>query len=358
VGSIDQALIDAILEHQIDLLRFEEGVRARVLAVLNRLQAELAQTLTRADLTAFTKARTEALLRQATAVIDHYYATGQGVLNTAMTGAAQTTARATAQTLGPSLNIVTTVGLPTETFLARIASNALLLGSPAADWWLRQSQDTAWRFSTAVRQGLAAGETNEAIVRRVVGSPRLGIPGVMTAARSNARSLVHTSIQAAANGARMETFRKNADVLVGVRWLATLDVHTCEICAPRDRKEYTLTDDPPEPKGHVLAWDGGPGVIHWGCRCVAVPVTKTYKELGLNIKKAPRGMRASSDGPVPANMDFEAFLKRKGKAWQDEALGPGRADLWRANKLTLEQLLGDLSGTRIMTVAQLQARYA
>lgn len=357
MGTIDQALIDLILEHQIDLLRFEAGVRARVLAVLNRLQAELAQTLAGGDLTEFTKARTQQMLRQATAVIDRYYATGQAVLSTSMAGAARATAETTAQALGPALRIVLAVGLPTETFLARVASNALLLGSSSADWWLRQSQDTAWRFSTAVRQGIAAGEANEQIVRRVVGSPRLGIPGVMDVARSNARSLVHTSIQAAANEARMETFRRNADALSGIRWLATLDVHTCPICGPRDRKRYTLLDDPPKPQGHSLAWEGGPGVIHWGCRCVAVAVTKTYKELGIDAEEAKPGRRASSDGPVSAGMDFEAFLRRKGKAWQDEALGPGRADLWRDNKLTLEQLLS-LDGTRIMTVGQLRARYA
>lgn len=354
MGTADAALIDLILEQQLDLLRFEAGVRSRVLAILNRLQGELTSKLSQSGLTEFNKERTRALLRQTTAVIDKYYATAQANVETAMVATGETVSSHTAKQMG--LQIQLGMGLPTQTFLARIASNALILGASSAEWWTRQAQDTAWRFANALRQGLAAAETNEQIVRRIAGSSRLGISGVMEISRQNARALVHTSIQAAANEARMETFRKNSDVIVSVRWLATLDSHTCLVCASRDQKTYSLKDDPPEPLKHKLKWDGGPGVIHWGCRCVSVPVTKSLRDLGVDVDEVESGKRASSSGPVSANTRFEEFLKRKGKAFEDEVLGPGRADLWRKKKLTLEQLLS-LDGTRL-TLAQLRARYA
>lgn len=347
----DQALVDEILSGQIDILRFSAGVRAKVLAVLTRLQVELSTKLMTEQLTEFNKARTEQLLRQATATINKYYATAEEVLSTAMGNAADVVAAHTVAAAEVSLGVVLGTGLPSETFLARIATNALVLGAPSSSWWSQQGAGLAFKFANEVRQGLAAGETNAQIVARVAGSPRKGIPGIMDIARSNARSLVHTSIQAAANASRMETYRKNSGDFKAVQWLATLDSHTCEICGARDLKEYSL-DDPPEPIGHVMEWDGGPGVIHWSCRCIGVGVVKDI----VGLPKLPVGQRASSIGPVKGNVSFQQFLDRRGKVWQDENLGPGRAELYRANKLTLEQLLS-LDGTRINSVEQLKRRY-
>ena len=67
------------------------------------------------------------------------------------------------------------------------------------------------------------------------------------------------------------------------------------------------------------------------------------------------GQRASMDGPVDRKTTFADFLERKGKAFQDDVLGPGRADLWRDGKITLQDLI---SGTgRPLTLAQLRSRY-
>jgi hypothetical protein len=182
------------------------------------------------------------------------------------------------------------------------------------------------------------------------GKNRAPAPGIMNISRENARALVYTRIQTAANASRMETYRKNAADFKSVEWLATLDSHTCLRCAARDLKEYTLMDDPPKPIGHALPWDGGPGVIHWGCRCIAVGVVKPIKGL-----KFPIGQRASNIGPLPGNTDFEQFLQRKGRAFQDEVLGPGRAQLWRDKKLNLEQML-DARGQEL-TLAELKTKY-
>lgn len=349
--SPDQAIIDELLSGQVDILRFSAGVRAKVLILLTRLQAELATKLMTETLTDFNKARTASLLKQATDVINAYYTRVDAVVNAAAGGAAEVAAGHVA-----SLNVVLGAGLPSETFLARIATNALVQGAPSADWWAKQARNTAFQFAGAVRQGMAAGETNEQIVARVAGSPRKGIPGIMDVARSNARALVHSSIQAAANESRMETYRKNAKDYRAVRWLSTLDNSTCIVCGARDMQEYTL-DDPPEPIGHGLAWDGGPGVIHWSCRCVAVGIAKAIELKGGGTFKVPIGQRASESGPVKGNTTFQQFLDRKGAAWQDEVLGPGRGELYRSGKLTLEQLLS-LDGTRISSVEQLKARYA
>jgi hypothetical protein len=45
----------------------------------------------------------------------------------------------------------------------------LIQGAPSAEWWSRQSLDTSFKFSNAVRQGLAQSETNQQIIARIIG---------------------------------------------------------------------------------------------------------------------------------------------------------------------------------------------
>jgi len=226
MNALDQKLIDTILAGQLDLQRYEAGVRARILGMLEKLRKELRVTLLSEDLTTLNKARTTALLKQSTAVIDHHYAQMQGTMEAAMTGAAQATMRQTAASLAaPMLLINVEVGLPTATFMGRLASNVLITGAPSAEWWGKQSGDTAFKFSNAVRQGVLAGETNEQIVSRVVGTKTS--PGIMQAARHNARALVHSSIQAVSGAARRETYAQNRDVVKGIRQHSTFDGRTC-----------------------------------------------------------------------------------------------------------------------------------
>jgi len=350
LGAVDQIIAEALLSHQLDLLRLEAGVRARVIALLNQLQRELTAKLATEELTEFSKARTAALLKQATEVIDSYYARAEGVLDTAMSGAAEVAAKHAADTLDSVFVANFSASLPSATFLERIASNVMIQGAPSAEWWSRQSVDTAFRFANAVRQGIVAGETNETIIARVAG--RKGFPGVMEVSRSNARALVHTSIQEVANDTRRETFRKNSDVINGTHQVSTLDSHTTDICMAYDGAEYDLDGEPIN--GTKLPYNGG-CPRHWGCRSIEVPITKTFKELGIDIEDLPPPARASSDGPVRGDMTFAQFLERKGEAFQDEVLGPGRAQLWRDDKITLQQLL-DLRGNPL-TLEELRAKY-
>ncbi len=89
------------------------------------------------------------------------------------------------------------------------------------------------------------------------------------------------------------------------------------------------------------------------CRSIEIPLTKTFKELGLKTKEVEFTTRASDEGQISAKTTFNNFLVRKGKAYQDEMLGKGRADMWRAGKITLKDLV-DGNG-RPLTLAELKA---
>lgn len=352
MAGVDSALVDELLAGQLDLLRFEAGTRQRIINILNRMQRELVAKLQQNDLTEFNKARTQELLRQATQVIDRYYTAAEGELSTSLRAVGEVSASHTANTMRATVAINIGVSLPTDTFMARIASNTLIFGAQSAEWWSRQNQDTAFRFANAVRQGMSQGETNAQIVARVVGAQ--GKAGVMDVSRANARSLVHASVQAVANTARRETYYKNADIVTGLRQVSTLDSRTTDICIAYSGQEWDLQTLEPLP-GSKLPFNGG-CPRHWGCRSVEVPITKTFKSLGLDVPEPKPGQRAAAGGPVAARTSFDQFLTRKGKAFQDEVLGPGRAELWRNGDITLTQLL-DFQGNPL-TLKQLQRKYA
>jgi hypothetical protein len=351
----DQILIDELLSGQLDLMRYEAGVRQKIFRLLIDLQRELITELGQTNLSVASKARIETVLNQASAIIDRYYVTAAGQATDAAAAVVEAATRNTFNAMRNSLVAQIGVGLPTKAVLKALVGDTLIQGAASAEWWARQAKDVQFRFSTAVRQGVAAAETQEQIVARIAGSPRKGIPGVMDIARSNARGLVHSTLQSVANTARLEAFKKNTDVLDKLEWLATLDGSTCpNICGPRDLKTYTI-EEAPQPIGHKFPWSGGPGAIHFGCRCIVVGVRKSFKDLGLDIEEPSVGERASDSGTVPADTSFESFLRRKGQAYQDEVLGPGRAQLWRDKKLTLPQLL-DLQGNPL-SLTELRSKY-
>ena len=341
----DTLLQDAAIANQISLLRFTANEQKNVLTILTTLQKDLRLKLL-GDLTDFGRARTNKLLREATDAIDSAYKAVRLELDFA--GLAK-------QQAGAAVSSFTAIGLtaalPTEAALKALVNGSLIEGAPSAAWWAKQSDDTAFKFAAQVRQGIAGNETVQQIVRRVAGSPRLGTPGIMDISRRHATNLVGTSIQQVANDARLATFRANSDIVKGVTQLSTLDSKTSKICIAYSGASWDLEGNPID--GNELPFNGGPPRHFGPCRSVLTPITKTYKELGVDIPEAPPGTRASDLGQIPATTTFESFLDRHDAAYMDNLLGPGRAKLYRDGKITLQQLV-DGQG-RPLTLKQLTA---
>ncbi len=353
-------LANEILTHQLDLLRLSAGERKKTLALLNRMQGDLTVMLNN-GLTDYGKARVNRLLKEAEQVITDYYKRAGSAVD--LNGIAAHEAEYTASTM---TRIGLQASVPGTTAMKSIVSNVLIEGSFAAAWWKRQGESTAFnfaaqvRFGTQVKQGTMAGETIQQIVTRITG--KAGQPGIMDISRRNATTLVHESVMAVANDAHMATYRANSDVVKGVKQLSTLDSHTTPVCMAYSGAEWDLDGKPIN--GTTLPWvNNEPGANtnggtprHWGCRSVEVPVTKTFRELGVNIDEMKFKTRASELGPVKADMTFDEFLQTKTVAQQDEMLGIGRAQLWRDGKITLQQLVsGD---GRELTLEQLKSKAA
>lgn len=235
--------------------------------------------------------------------------------------------------------VLTEAMMPSAKVLETLVKNLLIEGAPSAEWWKKQSLDSAFRFSNAIRQGIAQGETNEQIYKRV--------NEIADLAGRNSRALVHTSIMQAAGDSRMAVIDANADIYVGYRQLSTLDGHTTPQCMARSNLKWTLDK---KPIGHNLPFKQTP--LHWGCRSTIVGILRPFSDVGL---KEAKGTRSSAEGQIDKDTTFDAFLSRRTVAQQDEQLGTGRAKLWREGKITLRQLV-DNSGNPL-TMAQLEKKY-
>jgi SPP1 gp7 family putative phage head morphogenesis protein len=334
---LNKDLLDATVALHLDLERVSSSVRRDIVAMLKALEKELTAKVATTD---WSKARIARQLKEAQAIIADGYEQAAGAAQETTIAAAQVTATSTVGALSVAVGGQVEMVLPTAAYLETLAGNAIIQGATQAQWWARQSGDAAWRFQTAVRQGLVAAETTPQIVRRV--------REVMDVSRRNAEALVRTSVQTVANDTREKIFNNHDDVIAAKEWNAALDLRTCPTCGPRDGKRWTLDN---APIGHSIPYSVPPK--HWRCRCSMVPVLKTWKELGININEMPDSTRASMEGQVN-DKTFADWLARQNPGKIELVLGKGRADLWRNKTITLDQLL---SNGEPLSLAELKAKY-
>ena len=114
-------------------------------------------------------------------------------------GIAEVSASATAASIGPS------AVLPPASVINTIATTTVVDGALQVEWWNRQAETTAFRFSQAVRQGMTDGRTNQQIIATV--------RGFIDVSRRDAAALVQTATASVANRAREATFERNLDVI-------------------------------------------------------------------------------------------------------------------------------------------------
>jgi SPP1 gp7 family putative phage head morphogenesis protein len=348
-------MVDLLMERAVDLLRLEAGTRDKVLVLLDALEQDIAATITNIDplgpaRVAYQRQRLEKLQTAVTASIRATYRTSDVLLAKEIRDVADVESTWTGNAINAATHAEFVDAGLSRTMLDALVSDVLIAGAPTSEWWSRQAGGLADRFADEMRRGVALGETNGQLIDRVRGTNTTR--GLMDIARSSAERLVRSSVQTVANTARNATYDANSDLIAAVQWHATLDTRTTEMCMARDGHQY----DPKthEPLDDAPPWLEGPGALHWGCRSTSIPILKSWRDLGIDEDEVPQTTRASMDGQVPADLSFEGWLKKQSVARQDDALGAGKAQLWRSGKIGFRDLL-DQSG-RPLTTEQLRAK--
>lgn len=366
----NQAFFDALLRHQIFLLRYAGGVRRRIHRILNDTEQDLAEKIRdrlrnspgglgtptqvrRMDtlLGVLTTIRTEGWNK-----IDETWAQEL----TALASAEAATLQAILITVSP---VVVDTILPSAARLKAIATSMPFEGRTMRDWAKKIRADDINRIHNAVRVGMVQGETPAQIARRVVGSARLkGRDGATEITRANATAITRTAVNHVSNEVRDEFFGQNRDIVSKERFVATLDSRTTAICRANDGKVFPRGKGPRPP-------------LHFGCRSLRVavldadtmaqrpakPVTEQQllrefaEKRGLTKPPKtrdglPRGTKGGFDefargrvrqltGRVPGETTYQQWLGRQSAAFQDDVLGKAKGALFRRGGLRLDQFV-------------------
>lgn len=322
-------LLDQLIEDHAVALNDAE---ARVSAEIERVTAELLDTLNeRASIVNVAAADTQRKLRAAIETAQDLYSTAheemrqvtqKGARRAALTRTQQLTSMFTEEAVRPA-------GLVAQFVTLSPVQIREVVARPFFGWELHRW--TEWHavrdaatIDRELRASYLAGEGAADTARR--------LRRVTDMTRNESMVTARTAIQSASNQAAGELFQRNASVLSGVRWVATLDDRTCRQCGPLDGARYPLDEGPRPP-------------IHPQCRCVMAPIVRP-------------GILPGSEPDVPKwsqwiTGEFGGLSEAAVRNRQRRVLGPGAAELLQSGAVAVSDFITP-SGRR-RTVAELTA---
>ena len=161
------------------------------------------------------------------------------------------------------------------------------------------------KVRAAILSGLGAGQTPDEIVRGV----RDEIGGSM----ARTLTVIRTEDMRSYREAQRQAFEENDDVVKRWRWWSSLSFDTCAACLANHGREFEI---------------GQPMESHPNCRCIAVPITKSWAELGHpEIEDRAAKVQTGDD-----------WLKAQPEEIQRRALGPSKFAAWQAGEIELQDL--------------------
>ena len=330
---INDELASEIISRELDLNRYDASLRKKVISLLKELDADIQGKL-KGNISEWNRTRLNEQLRLMREAITDYYKQIKELTTEELTGVAVSEAKFLQNAVNTLTGVDMFSSLPSANQLAVLADQSVVQGAVTSAWWARQGADVYFRVATQIRMGYGSGESIGAIADRVQQQMDIG--------KRNAEALVRTSVHTISSNARERMYQENSSVIKGKLYVAVLDNRTSIQCIAYDGSVYDMDNKPIGKKS--LPYRELPA--HWNCRSMYMPILKSFKEIGSDFPEMPKSTRSSMDGQVPEEMTFKDFLEKKGKSFQDEVLGKGKAQLWREGKITLQQLL-DQSGNPI-----------
>ena len=340
--TVNELLQQQGISHAVYLERLKTGEVRRIISLLNEIDRDLVETIAaRAiDDESFTKRRLEALLRDMRSINKEAQAALETSLQQSVEDLASYESRFQAKRLQTTIPIEWNITQPApeqllSAVLTRPFENALF-----AQHIERYGFQRMRLVEGAIRMGYAEGQTIPQIARRIRGTRAAGYSdGILEESRRSVESLVRTSLNHTTTTARENLYGKNDDLVKGVQIVATLDGRTTLICMNQDGNVYQVGEGPRPP-------------FHWGCRTTTAPVTKSWRELGINRNEIPPGTRASMNGQIPETTTYTKWLKNQPSTFQREVLGAKRYEMYKAGT-PIDRFVRD---NRVLTLKELEQR--
>lgn len=357
-ATVNERLLDESVHHAVDLGEYGNGVVRRMLALLNRVDADLFAQLQiklgTMDPESFTVDRLDSLLISVRELNRSAYEQIGRELTDELRVLSVTEAAYHQELFRSVLPVQLQVAAVSAEQVYAAALSRPFQGRLLREWASSIEADRMARIRDTLRIGYVENKTVAQMVREIRGTRASGYSdGLIEIDRRHAEAIVRTAIGHTAATVRDSFYEANADLIKAVVWRSTLDGRTSNPCRLRDGKQYTQGTH--RPIGHELPWGAGPGKFHWGCRSTSSPVLKSWKQLGgAGMPEFTPTQRASMDGAVPADLSYSDWIKRQSAARQDEILGPTRGALMRQGGLNLDSFSNDRG--RYLTLDQLRER--
>ncbi|MFK7607907.1 MULTISPECIES: minor capsid protein [unclassified Pseudomonas] len=329
--AVNQAILDATIRHAVFLEKLKAGEVGKFAPFLKEIDRSIRERLTQSDLTEYNVKRLEALLEEVDSLLLAIFVRFSAQLNLDLIDIAnyeaefEATSLARTAPIGLSLDVVATTTAAVRTAVLtnplslRGIGGGKLLKTFIKDWTNAERE----RVTGTIRQGFFEGQTNFQIIRNIRGTKAAGYKdGILATTNRNASTVVHTAIQHVSSQARMEVAKANTDIVEEIQMVATLDSKTSQQCRSMDKRKFPVDSGPRPP-------------FHPNCRTTFILLTKLSAMFAKGSTRASVG--ADGGQQVSADLDYYHWLQRQPAAFQDEAIGPMRAKLFREGGLTVER---------------------
>jgi len=368
MSTSNEDLFDALLRHQIHLLRYSGWIRNRMWKVLDATEEDIAMRI-RDKLRNSKGLTAPAEWRRLQAVIDSIEKIRSGAWDKANEELIEEAVKLANQealfmqvAVHTAAPVILDTVLPTARTLKAIALSQPFEGRILKGWADTMEADDLRRIGNAIKTGMVAGEASDVIAARVVGTKALsGADGMTELTRRQIQAITRTAVAHISNNARAEFLNENAEVIEAEQFVATLDSRTTPVCRANDGKVFELNKGPRPP-------------LHYACRSLRIAALDgqrmgdrpakptTEKLLVKEYSKAnnlgditsrndlPRGTKGDYDswarkrireltGPIPADTTYEQWMRKQSVEFQDDVLGKTKAKLFRDGNLPLDRFI-------------------
>ncbi len=360
--SINEQWFDALIRHQIGLLRLSNGIQKQIFEILDATEKDIRRQIRIRLSKSQSVAAQERLIKSITAIRNDAWVKSAAVWRKEMLDLMKNEPEFLANTLKTIAPVELSLALPAIDTLAALAKTHPFEGQVLSSWAKQIRLTDLRRMEQQIRIGVVQGESSAAIARRVVGTKNLrGTNGVTEITRRNAAAITRTAVNSFSNAAKRAFYLANSDIFDEELYVATLDSRTTPICRSLDGKTFPIGKGPIPP-------------LHWSCRSLRVgtldgkavgfrpakPVTQRMlvreyakkHNLGTISSRAalPRGHKGAFDtfaqgrirqlvGQVEGDVTYQVWLTRQTAAFQDEVLGVTKAKLFRKGKMPLDKFV-------------------
>lgn len=378
----NEQLFDALVRHQVHLLRGVGSIRNEILPILNATEKDIAKqirsTRLTGQITPQNQRRLQQLQKQIQVIRNKAWGKVDEIWNKEFKDILLAEPEFLQSAVLTTAPTVITATLPTAETLTAILKNNPFEGRTLSQWSSNIRRADISRINAQIQIGFIQGEDNNTIARRIVGTARLkGRNGVTEISRRQSIALTRTATIAYSNFAKREFYQANKELIDKELYVATLDGVTTPICRSLDGTKYPVGTGPIPP-------------LHFSCRSLRVglingtvagerPAKRSTRQDSLRTfnkknnlpktirrrKDLPRGFKGKFDrfererireltGRVPAKVTYQQWLTRQSAAFQDDVLGKTKGKLFRKGGLDLTRYV-DRRGNEL-TLSQMAIR--